>query len=223
MNAPTLFQSRRKWKSLAAAQFSLADPREILHDARMQRLLPALLIVALLAAFRVLGSAFPEQLPNLQPLPAVLLCSFIFLKGSQRWLLPLFVWLVTDPLASVLQGYPVFGWHNLSVLLGVGITVGVAHLAARRPTVLPVLGAAALSAVAFYFFTNLVSFLFDPLYPKSWLGFTQAQWTGPEGFGPTWVFLRNAVAGNLAFTGLFFAAFQSLPQPSVNSTQALAR
>ena len=52
----------------------------------------------------------------------------------------------------------------------------------------------------------LLSFATLPLYPKSFEGFVQAQWTGPAGFGPTWVFLRNAMAANVLFTALVLVA-----------------
>lgn len=189
----------------------------------MHRWLPAILIVALLAGFRVLSSAFPETLPNFQPLLALLLCSIVFLKGHQRWLLPLAVWIITDPLTSLLQNYPVFGWHHLGIALGVAATVGIALLARKHARPLPVLLSAAAAAFAFYFLSNMVSFVLDPLYAKTWQGFVQSQWTGPSGLGPTWIFLRNSLAANLAFTGLFLAARQSLPQLSVNSGTAVAR
>jgi hypothetical protein len=189
----------------------------------MHRWLPALLIVALLAAFRVLGAAFPTQFPNLQPLLGLLLCSVVFLKGIQRWLLPLAVWLVTDPFTSVLQGYPVFGWHHFGIAIGVAATLLIARYARRQPTAISVLCSVALSAVAFYFLTNLLSFAIDPLYVKNFTGFAQAEWTGAPGSMPTWVFLRNGLAGNLAFTGLFLAALFSLPQQSPESARVLAR
>lgn len=190
----------------------------------MQRWLPALLLVSILAGFRVLGSAFPETLPNVQPLLALVLCSLIFLKGPLRWALPAIVWLLTDPVTSLLQGYPLFGWHHLSIAVGIAATVGIACLIRRKPPVSSrVLFGAAASAVTFYFLTNLVSFIGDPLYPKTLTGFIQAQWTGPVGFGPTWLFLRNLLFANLAFTSLFLAAYHQLPLPIRKSQDALAR
>jgi len=135
-----------------------------------------------------------------------LLCSLVFLKGSWRWALPLGVWVVTDPLASALQGYPVVGWHWLALPLGIAATVAIAVPLRRNPRVIPMLAGAATAALAFYFLTNAMCFLTSPLYPKSLLGFVQAEWTGPVGFGPTWLFLRNALASNLLFTGLALLA-----------------
>ena len=67
-----------------------------------------------------------------------------------------------------------------------------------------------MAALAFYFLTNCISFVTLPNYPKTLEGFVQAQWTGPVGYGPTWLFLRNALAANLAFTGLFLVAMRPL-------------
>jgi uncharacterized membrane protein YeiB len=177
----------------------------------MHRWLPLGLILVLLIAFRALGSAFPHHLPNFNPLPALLLCSLVFLSGWQRWALPLSVWLITDPLTSSLQGYPVLGPHHASLALGVLAIIGFSLWTRRRPSAGRLLAAAGASALSFYFLTNLLSFAFDPLYPKSLAGFVQAQWTGPAGFGPTWIFLRNLLAANLLFSALFLAAGFRLP------------
>ena len=180
----------------------------------MHRWLPALLIVSLLIGFRILGSSFPETFPNLQPLPALLLCSLVFLHGVQRWLLPLLAWIVTDPLSSALQGYPVFGTHNFSVLLGVFIIFGIAKWNRRHPSSGSTLASAAACALSFHFLTGLVSFTFDPVYAKSWDGFMQSQWTAPPGLGPTWMFLRNLLIANVMFSGLFLVARSSLLKPT---------
>ncbi|MBK1882328.1 hypothetical protein JIN85_07875 [Luteolibacter pohnpeiensis] len=189
----------------------------------MHRWLPATLIVALLIGFRTLGSCFPEALPNLQPLPALLLCSLVFLHGVQKWLLPLVVWIITDPVTSLVQGYSPFGLHNISLVLGILIVLGVSTWNRRHPSTLATLGSAAVCAVAFHVLTGLVSFAFDPLYVKNWDGLLQSQWTSPPGYGPTWMFLRNLLVANLAFSGLFLAARSSLLKPSPEPLPSPAR
>lgn len=172
--------------------------------------LPLALLAVLVIAFRLLGAAFSETLPNFQPLMALVLCSFVFLKGAQRWILPLAVWAITDPIVSLIQGYPLLGWHHLGIALGIGAVIGFAVLVRRRKSAGTLLLGTVAASLAFYFLSNTVAFLTDPLYPKSFVGFVQAQWTGPVGFGPTWMFLRNTLASNLLFTGLVMAAY-SLP------------
>lgn len=184
--------------------------------------LPLVLLALVVVAFRVLGAMYPETIPNFSPLAALLLCSLVFLKGAWRWALPLGVWVVTDPVASLVQGYNPVGWHWAALVLGIGVTVAIALPLRRNPKVLPVLAGAAGAALAFYFLTNAISFLTLPLYPKTLAGFVQAEWTGPAGFGPTWMFLRNALASNLLFTGLVLVARRGfLPVASAARTEAL--
>jgi hypothetical protein len=180
--------------------------------------LSLLVLAALMVGFRLLGAAFPETLPNCQPLPALLLCSLVFLDGKSRWLLPLGVWVLSDPLVSLLQGYPMLGWHHAALLAGLGVMVALAAPLRRQRSAAAVLGGSVAAALLFYFLTNTVSFLTLPLYPKTAEGFLQAQWTGPLGLGPTWLFLRNSLAANLAFSALFLLALQparaALPAPA---------
>jgi hypothetical protein len=180
-------------------------------------------LLGLLVAFRCLGAMFPDQLPNFSPLPALFLCSVFFFRGAKAWLLPLGAWLLSDPLVSAIVGWPIFGWHHLGIAIGLGVAAGIGFLSRRRPSTATLLGASLGSALAFYFATNCVSFLSDPLYPKTLTGFVQAQWTGPAGFAPTWVFLRNLAAANLLFTGLFLAARHAwLPAPAERSASTVS-
>jgi len=175
----------------------------------MRRVSLSLLVLAtLMVAFRVLGAAYSETLPNLQPLPALLLCSLVFLDGKSRWLLPLGVWAVSDPLVSLLQRSAVFGWQHLALLLGLGATLALAAPLRRNRSAAMVLGGSVVAALLIYFLTNTVSFLALPLFPATAAGFVQAQWTGPVGFGPTWLFLRNSLAANLAFGAMFLVALR---------------
>lgn len=188
-------------------------------------ILPTLL-VALLVIFRAITAG--DFLPNFSPLPALFLCSLIFLRGAKAWLLPVAAWAITDPIVSALQGAPALGWHHLGIALGLAASVGLGLFLRRRPSAPVVLVGSLAAAVLFYLMANTVSFVVDPLYPKTLTGFVQAQWTGPVGFGPTWVFLRNLAAGNLAFTALFLAARhawvpRTMPAPAADKAAAAAR
>ncbi len=187
-----------------------------------QSWIAALLLVALLVGFRFISAA--GTLPNFSPLPALLLCSLVFFRGAKAWLLPLGAWALTDPLVSLVQGYDVVGPHHLSLLVGLSASVGLGLFLRRHPGALPVLGGSLAAAGLFYFLTNTVSFLGDPLYAKNLTGFIQAQWTGPESLGPTWPFLRNLVAANLLFSALFLAARRSwTPEVATSAAPAMPR
>ena len=171
--------------------------------------LPLVILTAIVIAFRLLGAAFADTLPNFQPLMALVLCSVIFLKGTTRWVLPLAAWVITDPIVSLFQGYPLIGWHHLGMLIGVASVIGIAVYLKPRASTGNVLFGTVAASLAFYFLTNTVAFFADPyaIYPNTMEGFVQAQWTGPAHLGPTWIFLRNTLGSNLLFTGLVLAAY----------------
>jgi len=157
-------------------------PWENARNFAVKARLPLILLAVLLVVFRLLGAAFPDHLPNFQPLPALLLCSLVFLDGRIRWMLPIGVWLISDPLVSLIQGYPVLGWHHLAMLPAIAAVIVVAYWLRRKPGNLQLLVGSTAAALAFYFLANTVSFLVLPLYTKTMEGFVQAQWTGPAGF-----------------------------------------
>lgn len=179
----------------------------------------AALLVALLVVFRLISAS--GYLPNFSPLPALLLCSLVFLRGAKAWLLPLGAWAITDPMVSLVQGYPMVGGHHAGIAIGLVGAVALGFWLRRHPGTPAMLGGSLAAAGLFYFFSNTVAFLFDPLYAKNAVGFIQAQWTGPEGFGPTWLFLRNLAVANLLFTGIFLAARRSRA-PATAATTAPA-
>lgn len=199
-----------------SSDFPLDTASSLYHPFPVKRShLPLLVLVLIMIGFRYLGAKFPEVLPNFNPLPALLLCSLVFLKGAQRWALPLSIWILTDPVASLAQGSTVFGWHHLSIAAGLASVVIIALALKGRGLGTLFLGTA-VSALSFYFLTNCFSFLTLPIYPKTLEGFIQAQWTGPVGLGPTWIFLRNLLAANLLFTSLFVLSMRApfaLPEP----------
>ena len=174
--------------------------------------IPALVLVALLVAFRCLGAAFSHQLPNFQPLPALFLCSVIFLRGSKAWAIPIIAWLVSNPLASALQGYnPVEAGGGVIVAFLARLLTGGLALALRKsPSPAVVLGGGLVAALLFHGLTNAAVWAADPLYAKSAHGLWQSLWSGrPTDAMPSWVFLRNLAAANLLFTAVFLLARRS--------------
>lgn len=188
--------------------------------------IPALVLLVLLVAFRCLGAAFSHEIPNFQPLPALFLCSIVFLRGTKAWMLPVAAWLVSNPLASMLQGYNPLnsGGGVLVAFLALLLTGALALPLRRSPSPALVLGGGVLAAVLFHVVTNTAVWLSDPTYLKSAEGLKQALWTGrPIDPGPTWIFLRNLVAGNLVFTGLFLLARRSWQPTAKPASPALAQ
>jgi hypothetical protein len=173
---------------------------------RMVSMLPPL---ALLLLFRCLGAW--QGWANFSPLPAVMLLSFACLQGWQRWLVPLLAWVVSDPLLNLWYGQNLLVWDQWGMILGLGLMLPLAFWLRRDFSLPKALAGLLLGSLSFYLVTNMVSFFaLADLYPRSWQGFVQAQWSGPVGFGPTWIFLRNSCAANILFGAIFLLAIQPL-------------
>lgn len=171
--------------------------------------LPALILVCLLVGFRALGAAFPQELPNFQPLPALFLCSVVFLTKSKAWAIPVAAWLVSNPLASWLQGYSPFeaGGGVIVAFVALLASAGLGLRLRGNPTPTLMLAGGLAAALLFHGVTNTAVWLADPLYAKSVGGLWQALWSGrPSDAMPTWIFFRNLAAANVLFTTLFLLA-----------------
>lgn len=187
--------------------------------------LTALFLLALLVGFRALGAAFSHQLPNFQPLPALFLCSIVFLRGTKAWALPVVAWLVSNPLASILQGYNPFesGGGVIVAFLALLLTGAMALPFRKSPSTALLLGGGLVAALVFHLVTNTAVWLAEPLYAKSAGGLWQALWSGrPTDPMPSWVFLRNLAGANLLFTALFLLARPSWSR-SAEPAPALAQ
>lgn len=179
----------------------------------MKRYLPLVLVIGLLIAFRVLGSAFPETLPNFQPLAALFFCGALLAPGWRGLAIPLAVWAVTFPLGVGHTANPL-DFVTTSIALLMIFFIGKALAQRGLPTLL--LGSAA-SAVLFHLITCGAAWITDPLYAKNLEGLFQSVWSGPVGSPlPSWVFLRNLTAANVLFTGIFILAQHRLPRPSIS-------
>jgi hypothetical protein len=196
--------------------FTLAAQEKINNSFPvMHRYLPLALVAGLLVAFRALGSAFPESLPNFQPLAAVFFCGAILASGWRGFAIPLAAWAITYPLGigHVSDG-PVF---TTTLLAFVAIYFLGKSLATKPPAAL--LAGSVAAALAFHIITNTAAWLGDPMYGKSLTGLWQSLWTGPAGSPlPSWVFLRNLAAANFLFTGIVLLARFRLPRIAAPAT-----
>jgi hypothetical protein len=183
----------------------------------MQQRAALVLLIVLLVVFRLMGALTPEAFPNFQPLAAVAFCAAAFFGWRMLWV-PAVAWLLSLPLTNGMQG---FGWSPamLVALIGLGLAALIGLGFQQQRSFLALLGGAALCGVISYFTMNCLSWLTLPDYPRTFSGFVQAQWSGaPHHVVPTWIFLRNSLAGNLLFTGLFVLGqrrigLRTAPQP----------
>lgn len=197
-------------KPLRNQDFALAGPGIILNPlSDMQRFLPFLLIIGILILFRAVGSAFPNSLPNFQPLAAVFFCGALLAPGWRGFAIPLAVWAVTYPLGVGPVSDPAI---FLTTLLGFTLVFLLGKNLSHKgfPTLL---AGSAMAALVFHLVTNTLAWLGDPLYAKNLAGLWQSLWSGPLASPvPSWVFLRNMAAANVLFTAIFALAQLRLPQ-----------
>lgn len=169
----------------------------------MKRVLPLLLIVCLLIAFRVVGSLYPETLPNFQPLAAVFFCGAMLASGWRGLAIPLGVWAVTFPLGFGHTANPLDFVSTLAAFVSI-FFLGKSLSGQKLPALL--IGSA-VSALFFHLVTCGAAWITDPLYAKSLEGLYQSVWAGPLGSKvPSWIFLRNMAAANVLFTAIFVLA-----------------
>jgi hypothetical protein len=191
----------------------------------MNRLLPTALIVLLLIAFRIVGSAFPETLPNFQPLAALFFCGALMAKGWRGWAIPLAAWALTYPAPTILSGNS--GYLVPAEILTTGVAFAATFFIGKKFSeagFTALLGGSLAAALAFHLITNGAAWIGSPMYPKSPLGLWQSIWAGPSGSAiPSWVFLRNMACANLLFTTVFLSARFALPRFSPQVQPAAAR
>lgn len=201
---------RESKKPCSNRNFRLAASLKIHNSHRaMTRYLPLCIIVGLLIVFRALGSAFPETLPNFQPLAALFFCGALLATGWRGFAIPLGVWAVTYPLGIGHTSSPaVF----LTTLIALTLVFFLGKKISNRGMSTLLVGSIA-AAITFHLVTNGAAWLGDPRYAKSLGGFWQSMWTGAPGdVLPSWIFLRNMTAANLIFTSVFLTARIRLPK-----------
>jgi len=190
----------------------------------MHRALPLILILGLLVVFRALGAAFPETMPNFQPLAALFFCGALLATGWRGFVIPLIAWAISYPLPLLFQGNSpvadplVFG----TTLIAFAVTFFIGKSLATRSLPTLLLGSLT-AAISFHLITNGSAWLFDPRYAKTAAGFCQALWLGAPGdVIPTWAFLRNFAAANLLFTAILLSARVCLPKHAAAPATVLA-
>ena len=169
----------------------------------------------MLAVFVV--SRIPGLLPvNFSAAYALAFCAGLYFPGALAWWLPLGVMLATDLALNAWyawHGVPnVFNPSSLLYLLGNYVGYGVLIVLGRRfkarDSWLRLLSGGVLGALVFYVVTNTLSWIFDPGYTKTILGWIQALTTGLPGFPSTWTFFLNTLLSGGLFTGLFVGAMK---------------
>ncbi len=155
-------------------------------------------------------SRIPGLLPhNFSAAYALAFCAGVYFPGRLAWGLPLGVLLGTDVLLNV------FYYHTAALdpfmLATYPCYAALIWLGRRftpRASWLALVGGGLLGAILFYLVTNTLSWLQNPAYARTLLGWLQSLTTGQPGFPSTWEFFRNTLLSGGLFTGLFAAAMK---------------
>jgi hypothetical protein len=139
----------------------------------------------------------------------------VYLPHRWGWLLGVAAMLLSE-LAFLRWNYLSEG-HTFSsmMLLTLGFYALMGLAGTRTTTRAPLallFGGPLIGSLLFYVATNTYSWGISSnpalySYPPTFAGWVQANTTGWPGYPPTWLFLRNALAGDLVFTALLIAVF----------------
>jgi hypothetical protein len=170
----------------------------------------ALVLILGCIIFRLLISVFPEVIPNVSPLMAIALLGAIYLPRRWGWLVGPVAMVITD-LAFLKLNYltggsgSMFSWWTV-ISLGVYVVAGgIGILISRRKSLVKIISGSLACSLLFYVAGNTFSWWHDivvkmnPGYSPTLAGWWQANTLGLPGYPPTWLFLRNGMAGDLFF------------------------
>lgn len=168
----------------------------------------ALLLILSCVVFRLISSVFPEYIPNISPLMAIAFVGAMYLPGRWGWLVGPATLIFTD-LAFLNVNYQtdgaMFSWWS-AVSLGIYALAGALGVwISSRKSLAKIIGGSMACSLLFYVAANTFSWWnnmamkMTPTYSPTLSGWWQANTVGLPGYTPTWLFLRNGMAGDLFF------------------------
>ena len=166
-------------------------------------------LLGLMVVFTVMR--WPGLLPwNFSPVYAICLCAGVYLKGVRSWLVPVALMFVSDVAMNYFhwspQGFSIFNGYmlaNYMLYLGL-VALGWMITDKRSPAVL--IAGGALGACGFFFASNIVAWMSNPVYAKTWAGLVQSFTVGQPGFPPPILFLKNTALSGALFTAIIVHA-----------------
>jgi hypothetical protein len=177
----------------------------------------ALFLVLGCICYRLLSSIWPEFLPNISPMIAVALVGPMYLPRAWGWLVGPAALVVTDlAFLSVnyrTEGSMFSGWTAASLVFYT-LVGGLGLLLGGNKSLVKIAAGSVVCSITFYLLANTFAWwgnsltTITPSYAPTLGGWWQANTVGLPGWQPTWTFLRNAMAGDLAFTFALLAAFE---------------
>ena len=174
-------------------------------------MLPALLLIPLVALFRILLAWQPTATAwtvGLSPLAAVALCAGVFLPRRLALVVPLGILLLSDFVIDLRYAANFFATSLLARYALLAL-IGLGGMALRRASwgtsPLAVLGATLAGSVFFYVASNALTWLGSPEYLQTLSGLWQALTFGLPGYLPSYVFFRNELVSDGLYSMVFLA------------------
>ena len=190
-------------------------------------MLPALLLIPLVALFRIFLAWQPtasEWTVGLSPLAAVALCAGVFLPCRLALVVPLGILLLSDFVIDLHYGANFFA-ASLLARYALLAFIGVGGMALRRAlwgrSILAVLGATLAGSVFFYVSSNAFTWFGSPEYPQTLAGLWQALTFGLPGYPPSYVFFRNELVSDALYSIVFLACVR-LTRPTRGTEPVLS-
>ena len=186
-------------------------------------MLPALLLIPLVALFRIFLAWQPAGgstwLLGASPLAAVALCGGLFLPRRLALVVPLGILLVSDAVIDAHYGANFFAAsllarYGLLVLIGLGGMTLRRVLPSRTVGVLSLLAATLVGSVFFYVASNALTWLGSTEYPQNPAGLWQALTVGLPGWPPSYLFFRNELVSDGLYSMVFLACVR-LTRPTL--------
>ena len=171
----------------------------------------ALILVMGCVTLRLLNNKFPEVIPNISPLMAIAYVGAMYLPSRWGWLVGPLALVLTD-LAFLQVNYQtdesgsMFSWWTVISLGIYAAAGGLGILISRHKSLTKIISGSLGCSLLFYVAANTFSWWHDivvqmtPGYSATLAGWWQANTVGLAGYTPTWLFLRNGMAGDLFFT-----------------------
>jgi hypothetical protein len=172
-------------------------------------------------------SRWPGLFPrNFSAIYGLAFCAGAFFPSKIKWWLPLATLLASD---LALNLYYYFALHisafKATQLVNYAAFAGIIWFGSKfnaRSSFAGLLTGGIISAIAFYFITNMGAWLFNPFgnpeYTKDLTGLIRALTTGIPGHPTTLEFFRNTLLSGGLFTGLFAGALK-LTESEADATE----
>jgi hypothetical protein len=191
----------------------------------------ALFLVFGCALFRLVSSHYPEAMPNVSPFMAISYVGGLCLPRRWAWLIGSAAIFLSD-FAFLDINYRTIGsafswWSVISLVIYAGAGL-LGILIARRASLVKIVSGSLGCSLLFYVAANTFSWWqnitikMTPAYSPDLAGWWQANTIGLPGYDPTWLFLRNGMAGDFFFVflllfilnrGLLFRPASTRPAP----------